>query len=100
MPAPQVALDGSLVPLPPDQVAALKARCGTGGLRFLALAYKDLLLQPGSAAAAQQQQQGQEGAGAVDWELLEDDDDPQDLVLIGLLALEDPGEGSAVAVRP
>jgi hypothetical protein len=107
--SPQVALDGSLVPLPQDQIQQLKARCGRGGLRVLALAYKDMLLQPahgssggsssayavgasgsmGTAADPQQQQQQQKGGNS--WELLEDDDDQKDLVLIGLLALEDPG---------
>lgn len=93
----QVALDGSLVPLPQEQVQLLKARCGRGGLRVLALAYKDMLLQPaahsdsdagavGAGAGASQQQ----GKGAS-WELLDGDDDQKDLVLIGLLALEDPG---------
>lgn len=94
----QVALDGSLVPLPQEQVQLLKARCGHGGLRVLALAYKDLLLQPTSssgltaaavAGSGPQQQQQQRGA---DWQLLDDDDEQQDLVLIGLLALEDPGK--------
>lgn len=73
---------------------------------MLALAYKDMLLQPahdgsGSAyavgasgsmgTAARPQQQPPQQQGGASWELLEDDDDQRDLVLIGLLALEDPG---------
>jgi hypothetical protein len=40
----QVALHGSLVPLPQEQVQLLKARCGHGGLRVPALANKNQLL--------------------------------------------------------
>jgi magnesium-transporting ATPase (P-type) len=99
-----VGLDGSLEPLPPERVQALKACCGRGGLRVLALAYKDMLLSPtrasssaggaaaGGGSAAGPQQQQQQGSGGPEWQLLDgDDDDQKDLVLIGLLALEDPG---------
>lgn len=87
----QVSLDGSLVPLPPDQVQQLKARCGRGGLRVLALAYKDMLLQPSAAGDSSRRSSSSSGGGASDWQLLDGDDEQQDLVLIGLLALEDPG---------
>jgi magnesium-transporting ATPase (P-type) len=80
-------------------VQLLKARCGHGGLRVLALAYKDLLLQPTSssgltaaAVAGSGPQQQQQQQRVADWQLLDDDDEQQDLVLIGLLALEDPGK--------
>ncbi|WIA29940.1 hypothetical protein OEZ86_000039 [Tetradesmus obliquus] len=85
----QVGLDGGLQPLTPGQVAALKARCGRGGLRVLALAYKDLLLPP--AAAAQGSNGGSSGGSSSSgWQLLDGDEDAGGLVLIGLLGLEDP----------
>lgn len=88
----QVGLDGGLQPLTPGQVAALKARCGRGGLRVLALAYKDLLLPP--AAAAEGSNGGSSGGSSSSgWQLLDGDEDAGGLVLIGLLGLEDPGGG-------
>jgi magnesium-transporting ATPase (P-type) len=91
-----VGLDGTLQPLTPGQVAALKQRCGRGGLRVLALAYKDVLLpaaQPGNGAADAAGSNGK-GAGSsssAGWQLLDGDDEQGGLVLIGLLGLEDPG---------
>lgn len=78
------------MPLPAEQVKALKARCGRGGLRVLALAYKDILLHP-----AEQQQ----GGSSSEWQLLNGDDDQRDLVLIGLLGLEDPGRAASSVAR-
>jgi magnesium-transporting ATPase (P-type) len=88
----QVGLDGALQPLTQGQVAALKQRCGRGGLRVLALAYKDMLL-PAAAQAGGGSSNGK-GAGSSSnngWQLLDGDDDQGGLVLIGLLGLEDPG---------
>jgi len=86
----QVGLDGTLLPLPPAQVAALKQQCGKGGLRMLALAYKDLLLSPAAEQADAGVAPSAEATGHS-WQLLENDDDQSDLVLIALLGLEDPG---------
>jgi hypothetical protein len=91
-----VGLDGTLQPLAAGQVAALKQRCGRGGLRVLALAYKDVLLpaaQPSNGAADATGSNGK-GAGSssgAGWQLLDGDDEQGGLVLIGLLGLEDPG---------
>lgn len=96
-----MGLDGQLQPLPRAQVAALKQRCGRGGLRVLALAYKDMLLPPAApdrGLAGAYQALGSSNGSKTDgpeasdkWQLLEDDKEQQDLVLIGLLGLEDPG---------
>jgi hypothetical protein len=92
----QVGLDGGLQPLTPSQVSALKQRCGRGGLRVLALAYKDVLLPPaGQPSNGTADASGSNGKGAGSssggWQLLDGDEQAGGLVLIGLLGLEDPG---------
>eukprot|EP00879_Flechtneria_rotunda_P005074 GHRR01005351.1.p1 GENE.GHRR01005351.1~~GHRR01005351.1.p1 ORF type:complete len:952 (+),score=468.24 GHRR01005351.1:385-2856(+) len=80
----QVGVDGQLQPLPPAQVAGLKQRCGQGGLRMLAVAYKDVLLRPTSSSDTGI------GSSSAEWQLLSESDESSDLVLIGMLGLEDP----------
>jgi magnesium-transporting ATPase (P-type) len=94
----QVGLDGQLQPLTPGQVSALKQRCGRGGLRVLALAYKDLLLTPaktGNGGADGSSSSNGKGSSSSSssggWQLLDGDEEQGGLVLIGLLGLEDPG---------
>lgn len=72
-----VQLDGSLAPLAAEEAGRLIERAGRDGLRLLALAYTDVLLQP--------------AIGGVGWQLLPNDEAAGQLVLIGLLGLEDPG---------
>ena len=102
-----MSLSGALVPLTAEQRTSLKEMCGQGGLRVLALAYKDLLLEP-AAAAAQGNGQHNGSNGGTSLESSESSDCgfavagsggggigveevERDLVLTGLLGLEDPG---------
>lgn len=80
----QVALDGGSVRLSEPQKQSLLNGSGHTGLRMLALAYKDIMVPMTSGPQGVDMVQAAAGCDV--------DQAESDLVLIGMVGLEDPGE--------
>jgi Ca2+ transporting ATPase len=105
----RLAADGSEAPLGPEERAALRAQCGKGGLRVLALAHKRLQLDPtpgdgdgGTAGHSSappptnghrhRRPRRERGVGAAVGSagVLDESSVESGLVLTGLVGIEDP----------